>query len=287
MSEMYNMLKKIGVAISLHRYELAIKLSKKVLSIDPNISFAYYYMSLANVYLGKLDEAEKLVKLVLFDEPISQYGLSLYCIILFLKGQYQFTIDIANEVLKINPQNENAIYFKAYALYNLGDYKKAEYYFKQVLAISPTSNLSHIKLANIYSETNRKKIAEQEYLEALKLAPNDAYSLNCYGKYLLKQNCYSKKGLECLKSSLKNEPNNEDVILYYEAYSTIQNLLFIFLKSYKEIFEFFFSKRDIFLIFILSIILYFLGCPEYKITLIFLPFYILYIISCIIGKYVN
>ena len=34
------------------------------------------------------------------------------------------------------------------------------------------------------------------------------------------------------------EPNNEDVILYYEAYSTIQNLLFIFLKSYKEIFEF-------------------------------------------------
>lgn len=285
MSEIFNMLKKINVAISLQRYELAIKLSRKLLAMEPNNVFAYYFLSQANLYLKRLDDAEKFVKLALFYEPNLENSLLLYSAIMFAKEQYQSTIDKANEVLKINPQNETAIYFKACALYELEDYKKAECYLKQALSVDPISSTMHLKLADIYSDTNKKKLAEHEYLEALKLNPNASATLNNYGLHLLKQNWYSKKGLELLRSSLKNEPNDKKVINNYKVFSTFQNLLFITLKSYKEIFEHFFSKKDMILFIILSGILYLLNnqiCT--KIAFIIVPFFILYAITFIFVK---
>lgn len=285
MSNLYEILNKAQIAISLGKYQLAIKLSQDVLSIAPNNAFAYYNLALSYLLLKNYDKAEEFIKLALSFEPNLENSLVLYCVILFKKEQYQAASEKADEALKINPDNETAIYFKACIFNKLKKYKEAEWYIKKALELSPNSNSYHLKLAEIYSDTNRKNLAEQEYLAALKLEPNDSISLNNYGMHILAKNWRDKKGLELLRASLRNKPDDKTVIENYEAYYTYQNFFFICIKAYKEICEILLTKKDVFPVIITSLCLYFLDAQVcIRIYTVILPFLVLYIIAFIYTK---
>lgn len=250
MSELSQILTKTNIVISLGRYELAIKLAQKALGISPNNPFAYYYLSCANAFLKNFDEAEKLVKLALSYEPISENCLLLYCIIMLATKQYTKAIEKADEMLKINPQNANAMYYKGSSYEKIKKYKEAGFWIKQALQINPNDSSFHLKLADIYSDTNQKEFAKREYLEALKFDPNNSSSLNNYGMHLLKYNWYSKNGLQLLKSSLQNTPNDKNVIDNYETFLFIQKIPKACLKA-------FFSFKNFLIICILVLLYYF------------------------------
>ena len=285
MSNLYGILKKSQTAISLKKYQLGIKLSQDVLSIDPNNALAYYNLALAYLYLKNYDKAEEFIKSALSFEPNLENSLGVYSVILFKKEQYQAALKKADEILKINPHNETAIYFKACIFNELKKYKEAEWYIKKALELSPNSNSYHLKLAEIYSDTNRKNLAEQEYLEALKQEPNDSISLNNYGMHILAKNWGDKKGLKLLRASLRSNPDDKTVIDNYEAYYTYQNFFFICMKAYKEICEILLPKKDVFSVIIISLLIYLLD-PQVciRIYTIILPFLVLYIIAFIYIK---
>lgn len=285
MSNLYEILNKAQIAISLGKYQLAIKLSQDVLSIAPNNALAYYNLAVSYLFLKNYDKAEEFIKLALSFDPNLENSLVLYCVILFKKEQYQAASEKADEALKINPDNETAIYFKACIFNKLKKYKEAEWYIKKALEHSPNSNSYHSKLAEIYSDTNRKNLAEQEYLAALKLEPNDSISLNNYGMHILAKNRGDKKGLELLRASLRNKPDDKTVIENYEAYYTYQNFFFICIKAYKEICEILLTKKDVFPVIITSLCLYFLDAQVcIRIYTVILPFLVLYIIAFIYTK---
>ena len=285
MSNLYEILNKAQIATSLGKYQLAIKLSQDVLSIAPNNALAYYNLAVAYVFLKNYDKAEEFIKLALSFEPNLENSLVLYCIILFQKEQYQAASEKADEALKINPDNETAIFYKACIFHKLKKYKEAEWYIKKALEHSPNSNSYHSKLAEIYSDTNRKNLAEQEYLAALKLEPNDSISLNNYGMHILAKNWRDKKGLELLRASLRNKPDDKTVIENYETYYTYQNFFFICIKAYKEICEILLTKKDVFLVIIISLLIYLLDAQVcIRIYTVILPFLVLYIIAFIYTK---
>lgn len=285
MSNLYEILNKAQIAISLGKYQLAIKLSQDVLSIAPNNALAYYNLAVSYLFLKNYDKAEEFIKLALYFEPNLENSLVLYCVILFKKEQYQAASEKADEALKINPDNETAIYFKACIFNKLKKYKEAEWYIKKALEHSPNSNSYHSKLAEIYSDTNRKNLAEQEYLAALKLEPNDSISLNNYGMHILAKNWRDKKGLELLRASLRNKPDDKTVIENYEAYYTYQNFFFICIKAYKEICEILLTKKDVFPVIIISLLIYLLDAQVcIRIYTVILPFLVLYIIAFIYTK---
>lgn len=60
---------------------------------------------------------------------------------------------------------------------------------------------------------------KKEYLEALKLNPNDGYTLNNYAVAILDNNIKDgeKKALELLQNSLRMNPNDEVVISNYQT----------------------------------------------------------------------
>ena len=285
MSNLSELFEKSQVAISLGKYNLVIKFSQEALSIEPNNVVAYYNLALAYLYLKNYDKAVEFIKLAISIEPNWDDCLVLYCVILIKKEQYEPALKKADEALKISPNNEIAMYLKACIFNNLKSNKEAEWYIKKALEISPNTSLYHLKLAEIYSDTNRNKLAEQEYLEALRLEPNNSTFLNSYGMYLLTKNWGSKKGLELLKASLRINPDNRDVIESYEAFHTYQNLFFILMKAYKEIWEQYLSKKDFVLIGIITTILYFLDIESFiKFYACFLPFVVLYLIAFIYTK---
>lgn len=255
MSNIYELCEKFQVAISLGKYKLAIKLAQEALSVDPNNVVAYYNLALAYSYLKNFDKAEEFIKLALSIDPTWDDSLLLYCIILINKEQYQSALKKADEALKFSPNNESAMYLKSCILNTLKNNQEAELYIKKALEISPNTSFYHSQLADIYSDTNRRNLAEQEYLEALRLDPNDASSLNSYGMHFLRKNWGSKKGLELVRASLRIKPDNKDVIENYEAFHTYQNLFFLCIEGYREACEENLSKKKFVLIIILLIIL--------------------------------
>lgn len=279
------LIKKIQVANSLNKYQLAIKLAKNILANDPNNVTAYYYLSLANFNLDNIEEAKKNCEIGLSLEPNSDVLLLVYSAIAIMEQNYKFGLEATNKVLETDPINTLAIYFRACCYEKLKQYREAEFCSKELIKLEPNNALAHCTLADVYSETNQRKIAEQEYLEALRLEPNNYTTLNNYGLHLLKYNWYSKTGIELLKSSLRNNPNEKTVISNYKKYFILQNFFIYVAKAYKNVFETFLPNQDYIFAILASSILFYLGETIYlKICFILFPFYILYLITFLIIK---
>lgn len=157
----------------------------------------------------------------------------------------------------------------------MGKKQEAEFWIKHALQITPNDSSFHLKLADIYSDTEQNGFAEREYLEALKFEPNDSSSLNNYGMHLLKHNWYSKTGLQLLKSSLQNTPNDKNVIDNYETYLFFQKFSKTCLKAC-------FCFKSFWVIGILTLLYYFY--PENFVDILFsiifsLIVYVIVIIS--------
>lgn len=213
------MYKRADAALDLGKCQLAIDLSKKILAHNPNDYEAYSTIAKAYIDLKKYDKAEIFIKKSLALCPNSETPLSIYCNILMLKEDYNGAIKISDEVLMKNPKNEFALYCRTFSLYKLKEYKRAEELTTYLLSVSPNAELYHHTLAEIYSKTDRFDLAEKEYLEALKLNPNDECTLNNYAVAILDNNIKDgeKKALELLQNSLRINPNDEVVISNYQT----------------------------------------------------------------------
>ena len=208
---------KAEVALSLRKYNLAIKLSEDILKQNPCSDFAYYIIAIAYLEMNKLQEAEKNIKLALTYAPNDEINIAVYSNILFLKKEYKSALAISDNALVINPQNYIAIFIRIASLKEMKEYKRAEELAKYALTIYPNSNNFHLELAEIYVETKRYEVAEKAFSEALRLDPNDPITINNLGAYYYNCKQENKKALELFENSLRINPNDKTIIENYNS----------------------------------------------------------------------
>ena len=281
------MYKRADAALDLGKCQLAIDLSKKILAHSPNDYEAYSTIARAYIDLKKYDKAETFIKKSLALCPNSETPLAIYCNILMLKKDYNGAIKLSDEVLMKNHKNELALYCRTFSLYKLKEYKRAEELTTYLLSIRPNAELYHCTLANIYSETDRFDLAEKEYLEALKLNPNDGYTLNNYAVARLGNNIKhgERKALELLQNSLRMNPNDEVVISNYQTCLDRINKFLIAMHENKNSYGEFLKRLNSYLFWFICISLL---TNETKWLFIFLlfysPYFLIYVFSVI---YIN
>ncbi|MBI4854407.1 MAG: tetratricopeptide repeat protein [Acidobacteria bacterium] len=180
---------------------------KKIVEQTP---CSYYACgTLANIYIkqNRYEEALPLAQKELSVNPNSVPGHLAMARLYDIKENYQKALESILEVTKNvyqpNPQLE---YEVGLAFYKVGDLKQAEIRMKKAIELDSSFYEPLVNLAKILQKQNRYEEAIIILDKAIKMAPNDADIYNLYGANLFEQNklCEAKSYL--LKSiSLNNK----------------------------------------------------------------------------------
>lgn len=181
-------LDKAWKAYNWERADLCIKLVQKILQTNPNDRNAFFVMAHAYWKKGDLDGAMFYAKQALrIASDINLYLL--ICNILEQREDYRTLLAVSEHVLKEEPNNKAALYFKAIALYNLCDFDEAEIYTRKYLMYEPQDTSLIFQLARIYNYKKQYDLAEEEYQKVLELAPKSADIVGfSYAKMLVEKN---------------------------------------------------------------------------------------------------
>lgn len=214
----YKKLIRAQSAISLKKYKLAINLAEELLHENPNDEFAYITLAEAYAFLKNFDKARIFAQIALSCSPHNELILCIYSSILLITKEYEECINVVNKVLEIYPRNESALFNKMFILVQKHQYIEAENIAEFLLELNPNNSLYYITLAQIYNSTNRQISAKKLYKKALQLNPLNTLALNDYAVFLM-TNEYPNydEALILLSSSLKLNPNNNQVIKNYES----------------------------------------------------------------------
>ena len=112
-----------------------------------------------------------------------------------------------DNVLASDPTYSLAIYYKAYSLYGMGEYKRAENILLWYLEQYPNDDVAHSVLGSIYRGLGDLNLAEKEFQESLRLNPNNAVTFNNFSFVYDGEN--NEKALELLKEAIRLSPNDK------------------------------------------------------------------------------
>ncbi|PID70946.1 MAG: hypothetical protein CR985_02350 [Flavobacteriales bacterium] len=136
------------------------------------------------------------------------------------KGDLNQAKSAYEKALAIDNRNNMARTNLAQVYYQLRDYKKAEFVFKQIIEQEPDFGLTYYSLALLYAELNRLDEAIEQLLKARKLMPDNirvVYNLSL----LYDKTDQIKKAEDILENTLIKFPNNPD-LLYALAFHYYQ-----------------------------------------------------------------
>ena len=181
-------LDKAWKAYNWERPDLCIKLVQKILQPNPNDKNAFFVMAHAYWKKGDLDGAMFYAKQALrIASHINLYLL--ICKILDQREDYRPLLAVSEHVLKEEPNNKAALYFKAIASYNLCYFNEAEIYTRKYLMYEPQDTSLIYQLARIYYYKKQYDLAEEEYQKVLELDPKHSDVIcHSYAQMLVEKN---------------------------------------------------------------------------------------------------
>lgn len=109
-----------------------------------------------------------------------------------INGDFNAAIAQFNEVLKINPQNDAAMYNLALVYFDKRDYNKALQYIEPVLKLNPTNKWYRISAADIYEATGKYLEAANIMASLAKQFPTETNYLFDQAYFLIKAEQYEK-----------------------------------------------------------------------------------------------
>jgi protein O-GlcNAc transferase len=156
---------------------------------------------------GKLDHAEQVYRAILqYDRTHigSLHNLGILC---FQRGQYDDTIALTREVLRLRPDLALAHNTLAVALRHLGRLAEAEASCRDALRLQSHYAEAHNTLGDVLTAQRRWKKAEACYREALHLQPDYAEAHNNLGTVLTALNRLDEAESSC-REALRLRPEN-------------------------------------------------------------------------------
>ena len=217
------------IATQTGRYDVAIQLISKAISIDPFV--AVYHSNLGGALrgVGKLEDAwiayEKAIKLnpELAD---AQFNLAVTASEL---GRWSDALLAYDQALKINPKFVAALYNRGNLLNQMKRYSEALQDYDGVRLLAPDLLDVHINRGNVLQEMRCPDEALASYKVALSLNPNLANVHNNMGKVLRDLACFDE-ALVCYEKAIQID---HDLL---DAYLNRSHVL-IELKRYEQAFD--------------------------------------------------
>jgi tetratricopeptide (TPR) repeat protein len=125
--------------------------------------------------------------------------------------KYSKAIEVIEEGLKIEPEEGTLYYLYAICLFAIDDNDGAIDKLSVAYHLGDDRESVHSLLGDIFMEEERWVEAEQEYIQTLRINPQNAEVHASYALLMLKMN-YDKKAELLMKEALRLEPENPEVI---------------------------------------------------------------------------
>jgi len=154
---------------------------------------------------------------------------------LALENQHRKNFDVAqdlyNQVLKINPNNVNALNNIGLLFQNKRDYKKANNYFEKPIEIDPNFIKAHNNLGVTFKLLGENEKAKSCYEKTLEIDPNNSIAINNLGN-AFKELGEHQNAISCYEKAIKINPN------YIDAYINL-GTIFLELEEIKKSINYF------------------------------------------------
>src|SRR5581483_3949630 len=168
-------------------FEQAANLLTTITVDSPDNGPVYYYLGIAKLGVGKIDEARNaLVKATELRPSWITPKLDLASLHL-ANGDNRLAWQEVQKVLDVFPYHRNALYIAAGAQFKSGNYDKALELFERIQKHYPDDVAVHMGLAGVYTVQFKLAQALSEYEEALKRDPNRLDALNMIAQLLIRQ----------------------------------------------------------------------------------------------------
>jgi len=110
----------------------------------------------------------------------------------FHKNQFKETIKICKEILRLNPNSEDAYLLWGISLSNQGKYEEAIGKSQEAIKIAPKSYLLYRVMGNCYRDLGQYNEAEEQYKKAIEINNKYEYAYISWGILLEKQKLYDE-----------------------------------------------------------------------------------------------
>ncbi|WCN37957.1 tetratricopeptide repeat protein [Aneurinibacillus uraniidurans] len=136
-------------------------------------------------------------------------------------GRYQQAKQLFFELLKDNPMDEDVMYCIAYCCFQLDEYETAIHHAERALECGLMSGRAHSLLGALHMHMQQYVEAEEWFLAALMIDPQDAAVLAQYA-YLMLITGHEDKGEQLIAEAQRLESNNRIVLHYRYIFESVE-----------------------------------------------------------------
>jgi adenylate cyclase len=151
--------------------EQALALARKACEDNEDDPIAQQILSVALMWLRKLDEAEAAARRAIELDPNFSEAHGVLGNVLHFAGQHEEAIESFKRALRLDPQFNLWFHGCGRAQFALKRYDEAEATFKRRLIHMPRSDVTRAYLASLYGHTDRLEEARQLWRELMEINP--------------------------------------------------------------------------------------------------------------------
>ena len=200
--------------------DAAFDLLRHCLDINPNAAEVYYYLAQYYAALKDNDTSIAYFQKASTLAPLNETYLETLAQVYVRKQNYQGAISAIERLYDRNKDREDLLEMLFQLYQQVEDYPRAIGVLERVENIDGKSERISLAKSEVYSRMNNSKAAIAEMAALAKQYPNDLNYLAMYGESLM-MNGQSGKALEVYERILKEEPDNNRVLMslrtYYQA----------------------------------------------------------------------
>ena len=179
---------------------------------DSTLVNAYYNRALAEFNLNEMDAALLDFKIYNVLNPQDEDTMDLISSIYYFKSDYVGLKASVQQFMNIASTEYNSNYFLGYACYNLDEYKPAIEYLTNQLTLEPNNQDALYYRAKSYIELDQANEAEQDLTQLINL--KDDYLLAHYYRAILRKDRENYvDALEDIHKSVQQNPDDTDFLL--------------------------------------------------------------------------
>lgn len=193
------------------QYQLGIEYVNKALKVNENLAKAYYLKG--SIYRESGDTTRAISSLQTAVEQDNKFEDAFFDLgLIFASRKNPLALEYYNNVIAINPSNENARFARAKVLQDLGKHDEAISGYENILSTNKNCENCLYNLGAIYLEIKKdNKKALEYFTRAIEINPNytEAYFARGYTYATLKDKTSASADY---KMCLKLQPNYEPAI---------------------------------------------------------------------------
>jgi Tfp pilus assembly protein PilF len=205
---------KANYAMSVRKYDTVLTIMQQALSEHPGNCLALFFMAQVYAIQKNFPAAQEALNEALSQDPEYSGAHRLYGLVLeeikdYDQAEQAFQAAIAVQTAYPATYAEAHVSYGEFLLNVRHDQEKAKEHCQKALEIHPEYLPARRLLARIFIAEGDVQQAEEVYLSALRLAPNNSTLHNSYGIFIMEDKHDPRAAFEHFRIALVSDPTNE------------------------------------------------------------------------------